>query len=323
MPIGTNGDKMPAFDLLPRINDRPTWGVFQRRRPKKSEVRSWFASGEHRMPGIAIIAGSVSDNLEIMDFDNADVFRRWEIVMRKLNPQLLRKLVWVRSPRPGFHAYFRCETIGGNQKLAQQLQPPGSETRYKTLIEIKGNGGYCVAPPSPSSVHASGKRYRFLTGRDFTMIESITPEERDLLFSTAREFDEVPPPKRTKRRMQTKQRYTGRRPGDQFNEQTSWQEILEPAGWECVSSGDEERWRRPGKDHQGCSATTNYNGSDLLYVFSSNAEPFEPDMGYSKFAAFALLEHGGNFKAAARALRKKHKTRSPLRTRSLRDKYKL
>jgi hypothetical protein len=37
-------------------------------------------------------------------------------------------------------------------------------------------------------------------------------------------------------------------------------------------------------------------------VFSSNAWPFEPQTAYSKFAAYALLEHHGDFRAAARLL---------------------
>ena len=89
------------------------------------------------------------------------------------------------------------------------------------------------------------------------------------------------------------------RPGDDFNAHASWADILEPHGWVRVSeAGEEGRWRRPDKG-DGWSATTNYKGSGLLYVFSSSAEPFEPDRGYSKFAAYALLNHGGDFRAAA------------------------
>jgi len=40
-----------------------------------------------------------------------------------------------------------------------------------------------------------------------------------------------------------------------------------------------------------------------LYVFSSNAAPFEPGKAYGPFAVYALLEHHGDFAAAARALR--------------------
>ena len=40
----------------------------------------------------------------------------------------------------------------------------------------------------------------------------------------------------------------------------------------------------------GVSATTNLGGHDRLYVFTSST-PFEPETSYSKFAAFAVLNH--------------------------------
>ena len=39
-----------------------------------------------------------------------------------------------------------------------------------------------------------------------------------------------------------------------------------------------------------------------LYVFSSNAHPFEPERAYRKFAAYALLNTGGDFSKAAMIL---------------------
>ena len=47
------------------------------------------------------------------------------------------------------------------------------------------------------------------------------------------------------------------------------------------------------------SATTNYQGSDLLFVFSTSSV-FEAGKAYSKFAAYAILEYGGDFSTAAR-----------------------
>jgi hypothetical protein len=64
---------------------------------------------------------------------------------------------------------------------------------------------------------------------------------------------------------------------------------------------EETYWRRPGKRGPGHSATTNYRGLDYLYVFSV-ATVFEPEKAYSKFAAYTILEHGGDFSAAARTL---------------------
>jgi hypothetical protein len=74
--------------------------------------------------------------------------------------------------------------------------------------------------------------------------------------------------------------------------------------------GELTYWRRPGKG-EGISATTNYAGSGLLYVFSTNAAPFEADTAYSAFAAFAMLEHDGDYTAAARALAKRYGLASP------------
>lgn len=40
----------------------------------------------------------------------------------------------------------------------------------------------------------------------------------------------------------------------------------------------------------------------VFYVFSSNASPFEPGKGYNAFQVYTLLEHCGDFTAAARTL---------------------
>lgn len=98
----------------------------------------------------------------------------------------------------------------------------------------------------------------------------------------------------------------GGRPGDEYNRNASWSEILEPAGWKVDhTTGQVTYWRRPGKE-KGHSATTgkcHTEGSgDLLYVFTSSAAPFEQDAGYSKFAAYTVLNHQGDYKAAGKAL---------------------
>jgi hypothetical protein len=76
---------------------------------------------------------------------------------------------------------------------------------------------------------------------------------------------------------------------------------------DCVgrtAAGDQERWRRPGKDDDGISAATNYHGNDQLVVFSSNT-PLEawtgngPARGYTKYAALAALRFDGDWHAAS------------------------
>src|SRR5262249_16204185 len=126
------------------------------------------------------------------------------------------------------------------------------------------------------------------------------------LFSVAREFDELSPahPCMLPARKPVGSLAGGDdlRPGDLFNQVASWEEILLPHGWDLVRRvADKGEWRRPGKQGPGISATTNWHGSDLLYVFSTSTV-FEPERGYSKFSAYALLNFGGDFHAAARHL---------------------
>lgn len=94
----------------------------------------------------------------------------------------------------------------------------------------------------------------------------------------------------------------GMLPGDDFNARGDWASILIAHGWKLLKDGENQEWQRPGKMDSGKSAT--FNGL-CFYVFSSSAEPFEANKGYSKFSAYALLEHGGDFSAAASALRAK------------------
>lgn len=97
---------------------------------------------------------------------------------------------------------------------------------------------------------------------------------------------------------------TNVRPGDDFNIRADWRSILLPHGWEWVfPRGQTWHLRRPGK-REGTSATIGHSndGYERLYVFTSSTE-FEPNVPYTKFAAYALLEHRGDYAAASRALR--------------------
>src|SRR5262249_39211626 len=96
----------------------------------------------------------------------------------------------------------------------------------------------------------------------------------------------------------------GLRPGDDFNERATWEEVLEPHGWvKDRTIGGEIRWTRPDKDG-GTSATTGHNDGGF-HVFTCNAPPFEAHENRDKFGIYALLNHNGDFDAAAKALAEK------------------
>jgi hypothetical protein len=278
------------------------WPDYQKQRPSRQEVERCFGSS----PGLGAVCGAVSGNLEALEFDDYPVYERFRQVAQAAGlADLVHRIessYLERSPSGGIHWLYRCSEIGGNTKLARRPKRPEEmadpDDKVKTLIETRGEGGFIILAPSHGPIHPSGQPYVLLQG-GFETIATITPEGRRSLFELARTFDQMPKPQ-ADRPGPTSGEPAGR-PGDDFNARANWREILEPHGWNLIyQRGEVGYWRRPGKN-LGISATTNYEGSDLLYVFSSSTS-FEPERGYSKFSAYALLEHGGNYVAAAKDL---------------------
>jgi putative DNA primase/helicase len=315
LPIETDGTKGPKINRLPRgENGKPSWTPLQHAIADETERRRLF----HGAPvGVGIIGGAVSGNLEIIDFDKPDLFAPFMAEAELLAPGLVGKLPLVKTPG-GYHLYLRCEHIEGNKKLAQYpAEDEEGRLVAKTGIETRGEGGYVVAPGSPAECHDTGKLYQHVAGPAITSTPTITGEQRAILFQAARSlnawFDDEPiENKRAKSQGENETaEHTGLMPGDDYAQKTSWPEILEPHGWhEHHTSGERTYWTRPGKAERGWSATTGAtsgNGNELLCVFSTNAHPFQVPAGkpcgtFGKFGAYALLNHGGDFAAAAKAL---------------------
>lgn len=324
LPIAADQTKQPAFEHLPSSwGERhqchaKTWKVFCQRQPTIDEIRSWFNPANQTPCGLAVIAGEVSGNLEILDLDNWEIVQAYRGKLEVVAPGLFGRLVRVKTPRPGMHLYYRCELIGKSMKLARVPETINGRPQSKTLIETKGEGGYCLAPPSPRTCHPRQECYQFVSQRDLRYVPTITLAEREMLLETACSFDRWDT-FQNQRRRDRGTTYVGPsgelRPGDDFDRRADWGEILQPHGWVYVGEGGEsDYWRRPGKK-EGVSATTNYAESDLLYVFSTNAHPFEERTSYSKFAAYTQLEHDGDFCEAASELSQLgYGRRSPLRT---------
>lgn len=90
-------------------------------------------------------------------------------------------------------------------------------------------------------------------------------------------------------------------PGDDYAARTDWADLLTRHGWTLSHYQDQIRyWTRPGKNH-GISATTNALDTDRFHVFSTSTV-FDAGESYSKFGAYAVLEHHGDHSAAAKAL---------------------
>lgn len=284
--------------------------------------------------GVAILNGRISGNKELLDADDPDVVGPFEELVNAVEPGLLPRIPTVATPRNnwgGRHYHYRVEgsvTILGNTVLAETVPLPKFKTdgspdldargnqKYapKVRLETRGEGGYSLVPGCPGTCHDTGLPYKHISGPPLTELPVLTAAEHKTLWDAARSFHmnvdagvvrEAP---KAKARQSSLGDLT---PGDDYNARATWTDILTPHGWKYVHGyGDIGYWRREGKTN-GWSATTGIrsnSGTELFCCFTSSAHPFEGAgangncTSYSKFAAYATLNHGGDFTDAAREL---------------------
>jgi hypothetical protein len=285
------------------------WKDYQSRLPTEDEVQTWFSNGH---TGICIITGSVSGNLELIDFDMAaEMFEPWRQVIEKSLPDVFASLVIERSQSGGCHVIYRCQReICKSIKLARRkihvlngdefvlcgkkfkpiCDKDGTWYILPTYIETRGQGGLFLCAPTPG--------YELIQN-SFTNIPTISAGQRDILLEAALSLNEyVPEP------VQPSQPITvpsgTLRPGDDYNATGDVRSVLQAHGWKCIQGGENEHWCRPGKT-TGTSATLK---NRIFYVFSSNAHPFDSEKAYSSFSVYTLLEHNGDYSIAAAVLGK-------------------
>lgn len=276
------------------------WGEWIESPPSRAQVELMFK----KPCGIALLCGPTSGGLECIDFDQPGYFADFSDLVKQIAPDLLDKLVQIQTPRgDGFHLYYRTDVTQGNQKLAFLV----IDGKKQTAVETRGKGGYAIVPKSPPEAHPSKRPYVHIGGPQLEQVQRITAEEREILLDCARSMNlvaEDAPGDSKQTAAAPLLEGEELRPGDDFNRRAEWRPLLERHGWRVIRErGDVTHWQRPGKDGKGISATTGHCG-DKLYVFSSNAAPFESGRTCSKFWAYALLEHGGDFAKAAKQARK-------------------
>jgi hypothetical protein len=237
-------------------------------------ITAWW-SGPYRG---ANIGGRVPDSMIVIDVDPQ---HGGDLTLAELEnthgrlPQTLTDISG--SHRDSRHLFFR--------------RPPGklSVRRLGAGIDLKTSTGYVVLPPS---IHTA-------TGRPYIRIERPVATPPDWLIGLL--HPEVVPASRINARSGSKSDSVA----DRFTAAASWGDVLARHGWRCLDGdgdGDGARWLHPCAT-SACSATVRHG---LLFVYSPNTpfdvtEPGNPH-GYTRFRAFALLNHAGDMSAAAKHL---------------------
>jgi P4 family phage/plasmid primase-like protien len=286
--------------------DGPEWTRYMTERASREQVIEWASERD----GIGVVCGAISGNLELFELAAPAVLAGLHDKIREAIPaELWNKLSTYceMSAGGGLHWLYRCEVPVATTKLARAPREPTEDDPRKimTLIETKGEGGFCVLAPSGGRVHPSGRSWAIIFGTA-GVVPTLTELERETLLDAARDLDELPPPVPLEHRPSMVVSRTGElSPGQDYEARADWMtDILGPLGWRIWQrSGDKSKLTRPGKKF-GTSATLNYDGNDNLYVFTSSADPFQEGCSYTKFGAYALLHHDGDFPKAAAQLRK-------------------
>lgn len=288
--VPVKDDKRPAV---------ATWKQYQVAQTE-NDVRFMFSTPQY---GIAVLTGI--NGLEVVDVDSKyDLTGSLITDLQAANDQIndpegkFMNLTVCRTRSGGWHLMYYCDQPEGNKKLAER--PPAENEDQKTtpvLLETRGVGGYVVVAPTPG--------YEVDLG-SLTAIPRIKQTTRDNLIRVCRSFNQnIKPDPATEYKARPKETINtatdGVTPWQDFNERNDPVDVLMRNGWSVVfETKDRIHMKRPGNTDAKTSG--NYHKGKGVFVSHTTSTALPTEVGLNAFSIYTHLEHGGDFKAAGRAL---------------------
>lgn len=274
--IPVNSDKIPTVK---------TWTPYQTQKMSRGQLKD--ISLKTNPSDVAIITGY--DNLQCIDVDTKilddekekDLFvDKFFSLLRDHIEDFDNKIAVYRTRSGGFHLIFRCAEIEGNKKLARIKNKTGA------LIETRGKYGYIVC-------YFDNKISRL----DYSQIQEITPQERQIILFVCSMFDEVPPPAerpKKQRKISISQTISA---WDDFNQNTDVWELISDEFTLVGKRGKYTAIKRHG-------ATSRYSGyifDNGIYLFSTGTR-YPAQTLLTPYHILAHRYHNGDIIATAREL---------------------
>lgn len=239
-------------------------------------INHWWT--DNPTHGVGIATGPTS-GIFVVDIDDLDALHDLQQQHGNL-PDTLTNL----TGSGGMHLIYRHPAGIEIRNDAGRRLAPG--------IDIRGDGGQIVAPPT---IHPNGTPYSWDAGQPSEPVDAP-----DWLIQLVAGPTITEPARRERSTLAQSDR-----PGDLFAAATTWNQLLEPDGWTLhhIDRDGEHHWTRPGKNvRDGTSATTGYQGSDTLKIFTSNVANLGlTESGtYTKLGYLAATRfHGDHHQAAS------------------------
>ena len=247
-------------------------------------IRLWW-TGLYADHGVGICTGAQS-GLFIVDIDCAGGktgYDSWRDLLDAYGE--IPDGPCVITPSGGMHLYFRWpegRIVGTNA------------ARLGQHIDVRGEGGQCVAPPTV----INGAAYAW----EADTYELPLPDAPEWLLELLTEPERAPVavPPRTP---------IGDTDGPiaRYNASTTWEQLLNADGWTYVKTDrtGHTYWLRPELGHPHSaewSASVGHAGVDLLHCFTSTVPWLEVDRSYNRFQYYSRRFHNGDDRAAARQI---------------------
>jgi len=265
--------------------------------------RQWSDSDPQILCGFSLTEDKFP--IEAVDVDikndpDRKIVELFEAEMKEYAPELFAKLYIEETASGGRHYFYKAEAKP-KRVLAQYLDPNApldfdeilkDVKKYKIVIEIQGQKSLCRCFPTAGIKVVQG---------NILELPVLLPHEVSLIEYIASELDQRPPEKIVDE--PRKERVLGDKPGNDYSSNVPLSDFcyfLERKGWHVKQRGQRIYLRHPD------STKSDFNADIKGRVFKSyspNAPQFNVGEPYSLWRVYAILEHGGDFIAAAKALK--------------------
>lgn len=140
-----------------------SWEAYQTRKAEPKKVAQWWDKWPDS--NIGIITGPVS-GLVVVDCDSREAMK---LVLSYVRQSVLDRIPF-SSTGNGFHLYFRYPKLPEDVALGNRGNLFKDKKRN---VDVRGEGGYVVAPPS---IHENGRRYAWASLNELIDRPEIPPE---------------------------------------------------------------------------------------------------------------------------------------------------
>ncbi len=260
----------------------------------EDQIRAWWAKTPNANIGIAtgrVWIDGIERWLTVIDIDEHDPAisgnEAWAALLAQHGADELDTWIVLSPTGGGRHIYLLTEKAYSN----------GAAKGLPSGIDVRGDGGYVVGPPSPR-----GDGSYEWDGADLPAFPiAASPAWLVAKLDAGDITDEAMRQRMIDAAEAKRARDPDARPMDRWMAQVRWEELLRQSGATEVSIDMDvagnvtSTWARPGVDH--ASASLNWAGGNVLKVFTSNWPGLAENETYDKWRFAASQFHGGDMDA--------------------------